>query len=100
MNRTLKNTLLVTLTAFAFASIARVASAADDMGGMKMDKGKAEKTEKIDKKPDAPTADTKAKDGAKRSAEKGAEKVDIAITDKGFEPSTIEVTKGEPVELV
>ena len=84
------------MTVFALASIARVASAADDMGGMKMDKGKADKTEKMDKKADAPTADTKAKDGAT----KGAEKVDIAITDKGFEPSTIEVKKGEPVELV
>jgi len=48
MNRILKNTLLVTLTVFALATIARVASAADDMGGMKMDKGKADKTEKMD----------------------------------------------------
>ncbi len=96
MNRTIKNTLLISLTAFALGTVARVAGAADDMGGMKMDQGKAEKTEKMDKKADAPTSDAKAKDGAK----KGAEKVEIAITDKGFEPSTIEVKKGEPVELV
>jgi len=92
MNRTIKKTLLVTLTAFALATFARVASAADDMGGMNMDKGKTEKTEKMDKKADAPAADAKAK--------KGAEKVEIAVTDKGFEPSTIEVKKGQPVELV
>jgi len=93
MNPTIKKTMLVTLTAFALGAVAHVASAADDMGGMKMDKGK---TEKMDKKADAPAADAKAKDGAK----KGTEKVEIAITDKGFEPSTIEVKKGEPVELV
>ena len=93
MNPTIEKTMLVTLTAFALGAVAHVASAADDMGGMKMDKGK---TEKMDKKADAPAPDAKAKDGAK----KGTEKVEIAITDKGFEPSTIEVKKGEPVELV
>jgi plastocyanin domain-containing protein len=94
MNRTLKKALFVTLTAFALGTAARVGSAADDMGGMKMDKGsgKMEKTEKVDKKTDAPAADAKAK--------KGTEKVEIAITDKGFEPSSIEVKKGQPVELV
>jgi len=88
MNRTIKKTVLVTLTAFALGAIAHVASAADDMGGMKMGESKAEGKK-------AATKET-AKDGAK----KAGEKVEIAITDKGFEPSTIEVKKGEPVELV
>jgi plastocyanin domain-containing protein len=88
MNRTIKKTLLVTLTAFALGAVGRVASAADDMGGMKMGDTKDEGKKAAPKET--------AKDGAK----KAGEKVEIAITDKGFEPSTIEVKKGEPVELV
>lgn len=91
MNRTVKSTLLATLTAFALGGTARLAYAADDMGGMKMGGGG-------DAKADAPQA-AKASP-AKASPKKGSEKLEIAVTDKGFEPSTIEVKKGEPVELV
>jgi len=91
MKATLKAKLLVPVIALILGAAA-TARAADDMGGMNVDKSKTDKTEKMDKKAKEPGADAKAK--------KGADKVEIAITDKGFEPSTIEVKKGQPVELV
>jgi plastocyanin domain-containing protein len=39
-------------------------------------------------------------DHAKKAAKKSEARIEIAITDKGFEPSKVEVKKGEPVELV
>ena len=88
MNRTPKKTLLVTLMALALGGVSRAALAADDMGGMKMGDSKAAATK------------SDAKKAVKDSAKKGAEKVEIAVTEKGFEPSTIDVKKGQPVELV
>jgi len=49
--------------------------------------GRTEKTDQSAKEP-----------GAK--AKRGAEKLEVAITDKGFEPDKLEVKKGQPVELV
>ncbi len=57
---------------------------ADDMAGMKMDK-------------DSKEAKSPA---AKPSGKKAPEKMEIAVTDKGFEPDKLTVKKGEPVELV
>jgi len=37
---------------------------------------------------------------AAEPANKGPAKLEIAITDKGFEPDKVEVMKGQPVELV
>ena len=84
--------VLIAITAFALSATSNIARAADDMGGMKMDKGTADKGA-MDKKPaKEPAADAKAK--------KGAEKLEVAITEKGFEPDMLEVKKGQPVELV
>ncbi|HMF40657.1 MAG TPA: cupredoxin domain-containing protein [Polyangia bacterium] len=67
---TLKTKLLVPVTVLAL-TLAGLAAGARAAG---------------DKKTDAPAADAK--------------KIDIAITEKGFEPATIDVKKGQPVELV
>ena len=88
MNATLKRTLLVSLTAFALFGAPTAARAADDMGGMKMGDSKPA----AEKKPD--------KEMAREPAKKGSGKLEIAITDKGFEPDKLEVMKGQPVELV
>ena len=85
-----KKTLLATIAALVLAG-ASGAARADDMAGMKMDKGTTEKAA-ADKK------GVSGADGAK--AKKGTEKLDVAITEKGFEPNTVEVKKGQPVELV
>ena len=82
----LKKTLLVTIGALMLAS-ASGAARADDLGGMKMDH-----STRAAKEP--------ANEPAKATAKKGAEKLEIAVTDKGFEPDKIEVKKGQPVELV
>jgi plastocyanin domain-containing protein len=73
---------LILSTALALAGGWSVAYAADDMAGMNMGQ---------DKKP--------AKETAAVTAKKG-EKVEISVTDKGFEPDKVTVKKGEPVELV
>ncbi len=91
-----KKTLLVTIAALVLAG-ASGAARADDMAGMKMDKPKTEKSEKMDKPAKEPAAETKA---GEAKAKKGAEKLEIAITDKGFEPDKLEVKKGQQVELV
>ena len=88
-----KKTLLATVAALVLAG-APFGARADDMAGMKMEKAKAEKTEKTEKTKE-PAADAS---GAK--AKKGTEKLEVAITDKGFEPDKLEVKKGQPVELV
>jgi plastocyanin domain-containing protein len=56
-----------------FISTVGIARAGDDMG--KMEEGK-------------------------KAAKNGATRIEIAITDKGFEPNKVEVKRGEPVELV
>ncbi len=86
-----KNTLLATIAALVLAG-ASGAARADDMAGMKMDKGAMEKTETKAKEPAADMAGAKAK--------KGAEKLEVAITNKGFEPDKLEAKKGQPVEIV
>ena len=78
-----KKALLTTIAALVLAA-ASGAARADDMAGMKMDT-----------KAKPPAADA---GGAK--AKKGSEKLEVAITDKGFEPDKLEVKKGQPVELV
>ena len=86
MNTTLKAKLLVPVIALALAGASAAARAADDMAGM--DHAKMGGATDKDKKP------------AKEAAKKGGEKLEIAITDKGFEPDKVEVKKGQPVELV
>ena len=85
-----KKTLLATIAALILAGTSGAARA-DDMAGMKMDKATTEKTDKA-KEPAADASGAKAK--------KGAEKLEVAITDKGFEPDKLEVKKGQSVELV
>src|SRR5437868_1656758 len=87
MNATLKSKLLVPVIALVVACGASAARAADDMPGM--DHGKMGGTMEKDKKPAKETA-----------SKKSGEKLEIAITDKGFEPDKLEVKKGQPVELV
>jgi len=77
-----KTKALIVSTALALAGGWSVARAADDMAGMNMGQ---------DKKPAQETAAVTAKKG---------EKVEIAVTEKGFEPDKVMVKKGEPVELV
>jgi plastocyanin domain-containing protein len=89
MNATLKVKLLVPVVALVLGAAATLARAADDVAGM--DHSKMGGTMEKDKKP--------AKESAKESSKKG-EKLQIAITDKGFEPEKLEVKKGQPVELV
>ena len=73
---------LIVSTALALAGGWSVARAADDMAGMNMGK---------ETKP--------AKETGAATAKKG-EKVEITVTDKGFEPDKVTVKKGESVELV
>jgi len=76
----LKRTFMGTLAALAIG-ISSGAARADDMGGMdhsKVDHGKTEK--KADKN--------------------AGQKVEMKVTDKGFEPETLTVKKGRPVTLV
>ena len=89
MNATLKRTLLASLTAFALLGAGAAARAADDMGGMKMG----------DSKP-APEKKQAKDEMPKEQAKKGTEKLEVAVTDKGFEPDKLEVMKGKPVEIV
>ena len=91
-----KKTLLVTVAALVLAG-ASGAARADDMAGMKMDKPKTEKAEKMDKPAKEPAAEAKA---GEAKAKKGTEKLEIAVTEKGFEPDKLEVKKGQPVQLV
>ena len=85
---------LIAITAFALSGSWSAVHAADDMAGMKMDKS-ADKGA-MDKKP----AKEPAADAGGMKAKKGTEKLEVAITDKGFEPDKLTVKKGEPVELV
>jgi plastocyanin domain-containing protein len=73
---------LIASMALALAGGWSVARAADDMAGMNMGQ---------EKKPPKETAAVTAKKG---------EKVEISVTDKGFEPDKVTVKKGEAVELV
>jgi plastocyanin domain-containing protein len=73
---------LIVSTALALAGGWGVARAADDLAGMNMGETK---------KP--------AKETAAVAAKKG-EKVEITVSDKGFEPDKVTVKKDEPVELV
>jgi plastocyanin domain-containing protein len=83
--RTWTKALLVAVGA-TLLSAAGVAWAADDMGKMDMDK--MDHGKKAAKKED------------KREDKNSEMRLEIAITDKGFEPNKVEVKKGEPVELV
>lgn len=86
-----KKTLLVTVAALVIVGAADAARA-DDMAGMKMDHEKKEPDKKSMKEPGMDSGGAKAK--------KGVEKLEVAITDKGFEPDMLEAKKGQPVELV
>jgi plastocyanin domain-containing protein len=77
-----KSKALIVSTAIALAGGWSVARAADDMAGMNM--GEAKKN---------------PKETAAVTAKKG-EKVEITVTEKGFEPDKVTVKKGEAVELV
>jgi plastocyanin domain-containing protein len=77
-----KSKALIASTALALAGGWSVARAAEDMAGLNMGQ---------EKKP--------AKETAAATAKKG-EKVEISVTDKGFEPDKVMVKKGESVELV
>ena len=89
MNATsLNKKLLVTIAALVLAG-ASGAARAEDMP--KMNDSKMDQDKMATKQP--------AKDSA-GMAKKGGEKLEIAITDKGFEPDKLEVKKGQPVELV
>ncbi|AUX30372.1 MULTISPECIES: cupredoxin domain-containing protein [Sorangium] len=46
-----------------------------------------------------PAEETKAVAAAELAAPAGVKRIDIAVTDSGFSPSTIELKKGEPVVL-
>ena len=69
-----------------FLAASAAAQAADDMGNMPMSPKKSE--------PAAKPADAKA------PTAKAGQRLEIAITDKGFEPNKVEVKKGQPVEFV
>jgi plastocyanin domain-containing protein len=86
MDTTFKPKLLVIFFAFALVGAAATARATDDM--RRMDHGKMGGSMDKDKKP------------AKETTKKAGEKLEIAITDKGFEPDKVQVKKGQPVELV
>jgi plastocyanin domain-containing protein len=77
-----KSKALIASTALALAAGWSIARAADDMAGMNMGDAK-----------------TPPKEAAAVTAKKG-EKVEISVTDKGFEPDKVTVKKGEAVELV
>ena len=83
MHRTPNRRLFVAIAALVLGGAFATARAADDMAGMKMDKDSKE---------------TKAP--ATKATKMAPEKVEIAVTDKGFEPDKLTVKKGEPVELV
>lgn len=96
MNSTWKKMLVAGAAALALVGTSVCARAADDMGKMdhdKMDHGdkdkkKTDKQEKKDKK--EPAQDSK----------KLGQTVEMKVTDKGFEPASLTVKKGEPVTLV
>lgn len=86
-----KRKLLATLGTLVLAGASSAARAADDMGGMKMDGGKQAAKE---------PAKESTQGTMKGTAKKGAEKIEVAVTDKGFVPDKLEVKKGQPVEIV
>ena len=77
-----KKTLLVTIAALVLAG-ASGAARADDMAGMKMDKPKTEKAEKMDKPAKEPAAEAKA----------GEAKARIYIVLNHIEGKVVEPTK-------
>lgn len=76
--------LFVAVAALIAGGAFATARAADDMAGMKTDKDSKE---------------TKAP-ATKPSAKTAPQKMEIAVTDKGFEPDKFTVKKGQPVEFV
>jgi len=84
MHRKPNGRLFVAVAALIVGGAFATARAADDMAGMKMDKD---------------SKGTKAP-ATKPSGKMAPEKMEIAVTDKGFEPDKLTVKKGEPVELV
>ena len=82
--------VLIAITAFALSGAWSVARAADDMGGMKMDQGDKDKKK----------ADKKEKKEPGKESKKLGQTLEMKVTDKGFEPASATVKKGEPVTLV
>jgi len=79
-----KQKLLAGIAALALIGTAACARAADNPGP----------------KADSKKADGKAAKEAPKEASKGGQTVQMKVTDKGFEPATVTVKKGEPVTLV
>jgi len=79
----LKQKLFAGLAALALIGAAACARAADNPG----------------KKTDTKAGKEAPKD-APKEANKGGQTVQMKVTDKGFEPATVTVKKGEPVTLV
>jgi len=80
-----KQKLLASMAALALIGTAACARAADNPGP-KADSKKA--------------AAKEAPKDAPKEAAKGGQTVQMKVTDKGFEPATVTVKKGEPVTLV
>lgn len=79
----------IVIASAVFLAASTAARAADDMGNMGNMPMNPKKSE-----PAAKPADAKA------PAAKAGQRLEIAITDKGFEPNKVEVKKGQPVEFV
>jgi plastocyanin len=86
----LKQKLFAGMAALALIGAAACARAADN-AGPKADSKKADSK--------AAAAKEAPKDAPKEAA-KGGQTVQMKVTDKGFEPATVTVKKGEPVTLV
>ena len=88
MHSTWKKMLVAGAAAVALVGTAACARAADDMG--KMDHGKMDH-DKMEKKPKKEPA---------KGAKAAGQTIEMKVTDKGFEPASVTVKKGEPVTLV
>jgi plastocyanin len=85
---TWKQKLLAGTVALALIGTAACARAADNPGP------------KADSKKADSKASKEAPKEAPKEANKGGQTVQMKVTDKGFEPATVTVKKGEPVTLV
>jgi plastocyanin domain-containing protein len=79
-----KQKLFAGISALTLIGAAACARAADNPG----------------KKADSKAAAKEAPKDAPKEAAKGGQTVQMKVTDKGFEPATVTVKKGEPVTLV
>ena len=89
----LTKTLIPAIAALLLAIATADARAADDMG--KMDHDKMDHGDKDKKK-----GDKKEKKEPAKDPKKLGQTVEMKVTDKGFEPASLTVKKGEPVTLV